>query len=259
MNYSSRIVKVIIDLALIVVLNSCASFNSEVELETLRGTTVYRVGSQMDISHDELGTLLGYNFQQGLSELPCFIPGSVERPAGNGEYILSKREKACSIHSRIENRTEKENWILGVRQLPDGQWDSLVLFISKMNVFYNEYDRLPYNGLELCYWIQDSSDVETFHRMDEINKYVSCRFGINPITGKFFRSFDNAKWHPGGVFVEVITDGEAIHNAYPNLKIIKDYMQPITENNLTSPDHVLRFTVFGENVDTILYQEYSVS
>lgn len=211
-------------------------------------------GTQHQISTSPLvNELLEYDFSNGMSGLDTYYLGGSQIPDGAGQTLLMmmelKKQKACPDREF----TDKENWALAVRKLPNSDYDSLSMFYASLMSYHVAYGGLPNNGVELFPELMEATSLDDFYSMTDIERYVKYRHGINPITGKFYSSFTEEAWTPGGVSVSIITDPDEIKQKYPHAVVpIDPTKEDLTKDDVTSVAEVWEITVYGEEEDTVL-------
>jgi len=141
--------------------------------------------------------------------------------------------------------TEGEAQLMGMTFTPPDGRRNIMETVGHVSGFYTNEGRLPSHGVELVPWAMTVEGFEKTNGLAAGEQYHSVYYAVNPITGKFFESFDDSEWHPGGFFIEPVVDEELIIERYHSYAASPD--------QLPSVWHVI---IFGEEPDTMLIDKY---
>lgn len=99
-----------------------------------------------------------------------------------------------------------ERMLLGGWRDEEGGHQNLCATFDVLRMYYEAHGYLPQDGAELAGWVElgpgrSNLDglVEATRRTDRLSRFG---YAINPLTGRFYSSFDKDEWHPGGVYLK---------------------------------------------------------
>jgi hypothetical protein len=102
---------------------------------------------------------------------------------------------------------------------------------------------LPANGAAMYPRLHATDKLEEFLALSPLEQYEQVYAGINPVTGRFFESFDNPQWHPGGLYLYKLTADEIAASPHFSHIVALD----------GGVGHVFEVTVFAETEGDVLY------
>jgi hypothetical protein len=99
-----------------------------------------------------------------------------------------------------------------------GGHQNLCATFDVLRMFYDAHGYLPEDGAELAAWVElgpggGSLELLTgsIERTDRLSRFG---YAINPLTGKFYSSFDKDEWHAGGVYFKPDLSFEELEAAF---------------------------------------------
>ncbi|MBN2080959.1 hypothetical protein JW859_02005 [bacterium] len=180
----------------------------------------------------EIELLVSMDLSEGISQCDYISPYSEE-----GE-LYSSWLPSSILKPEL---TEGEARLLGMTFTPPDGRRFIAETIGHVSSYYTNNGHLPSHGVELVPWAMTVEGFERICGMDAAEQYHYLYYAVNPVTGKFFESFDDSEWHPGGFFIEPVVDEELIIERYHSYVASPD--------QLPSVWHVI---IFGEEPGTTL-------
>jgi hypothetical protein len=213
--------------------SGCAISNANAKTSS---DVVIMSAGNTELSAEQLDELLGMDFSVAIRQCEYISPFDED-----GE----KYSSWMPFSILQDELSEGEARLLGMTFTPPDGRRNIIETIAFASGFFGAQGRFPVNGAELFPWVLTLEGLNKLRSMDPGQQYHQLYAAVNPVTGSFFSGFDNPDWHPGGIYLEPVTDEEFITERYSNAVE--------TPGKLPS---VLRVVVFGEKPDTVLIDKY---
>jgi hypothetical protein len=205
-------------------------------------------------------TLLDCDFSDVIHEFKVYPYGGAEVPEQphRGTYYGAQEYYAQSLAEGYKP-TPKECELLGQRVIRTKLCYSLSdLFIS-LGMLDRKYGRPPAGVIELHEELATPEGLAAFNALTAAEQYAKYGDAVNPITGKFYTTFSNPQWSPGGIYFEVIEQPEEVIAKYHELDKTGELpgRNPPWDDNELAGMRINIFTVFGEEPGTVLFRKAS--
>jgi hypothetical protein len=148
------------------------------------------------------------------------------------------------------NLTEEDKARLGVWQVAPGRIILLDETIGQVCTHFLETNELPGSGVELFPELLGEAGFAAFTKMtksEAVKKYGSA---IDPITGKFYKSFSSSEWSSGSMDIEIVSDPAIIQEHCPDyLMRYGGFVAPngrYVEETTGPVELIVTATVYGE-------------
>jgi hypothetical protein len=172
------------------------------------------------------------------------LPNGLEVEGKVAEWFDKDHGKVSAVLSANEKRR-----LYGF-QLPGTGMSKLPSI--EFHYFHTKHGRMPANSLEMARemdsaaftprWLNDLANESPANQFSAIARY------LNPITGKFYRTFQAKDWEPGGIYLEALTNEP--HPGDPNY----NYVESQRKHNLPIPDSWL-IRLWGDQPGEILLEQ----
>jgi hypothetical protein len=115
--------------------------------------------------------------------------------------------------------TEKDYGILLGWRLPSGMPVTFVDLLMPVDQYYVQNHKLPENGLETTPELLTPEGYGKFMALAPAAKLHDYRFILNPVSGKFYDSYQSKDWTPGGINITIIDDPKVVEEQYSDLRV----------------------------------------
>jgi len=148
--------------------------------------------------------------------------------------------------------TQKDLRYLGVWRFPSGRYANVFKTFSILKRLYENHGRLPQDGIEAMQELLPVSGPGSFFNCSIDEQINRCFAMLNPITGKFYETFEAQDWSPGAMSIKIVADPSSGDTNYSGYSVPVD---PSGEkgHEFRSATEVWVITVYGENPGTILW------
>lgn len=142
--------------------------------------------------------------------------------------------------------TTAEARLVGVIVIDEKRQSTLFDTVMRVTTYYGKNGEMPLNGVELFLGSSvDNTEANHFAHLEPLVQYRQACSAINPVTGRFFESFSNERWSPGGLFMELETDPEYLSNHWTGY----------VDANGGAPQ-IWRVVVYGETEGRVLVDKH---
>ncbi len=141
-----------------------------------------------------------------------------------------------------------EQKILGVMLLSNGNFHTVASTLRRASNQLLTTGSLPANGLALYQDAEQIQGVQYIENLSDDERYLACCQGINPVTGRFYESFQSREWTPGGIFIERMPD-DFLLSRFPNY---------ISEDGTNAPV-MFHYIIYGAQQGSVLLDDYEIA
>ncbi|GEM_PF-2464691 len=144
--------------------------------------------------------------------------------------------------------------VLGLKHIVGGHcWttQSTLLLISKYFAIHNE---LPRTGLDLFPELVTREGYDEFRAMTPTERIVRYHAGINPYTARFYESFTDPAWRPGGLFIDCLRvddNGDILGAGGLPVSFVED-----NEDTPAEVDGAFHYEVYSAKEGVTLFDDY---
>jgi hypothetical protein len=98
----------------------------------------------------------------------------------------------------------------------DEGFSSLAVLHLLINNFRNANGAMPKDSGELLAWLwrNKTDEADRVSHLPTEQQYVELASLINPVTGRFFESFEATEWTPGGVWLRQLNSIDEVYDAF---------------------------------------------
>lgn len=203
--------------------------------------------------------LLDCDYSDVMDEFPINAYGAEPLPGQplKDAYYTGRTYFDLNLPSGHE-LTDGERDLLGQRQMPTGRPINLFMLLITLKMLDVKYGRPPAGVAELHPELLDSEGLAEFKALTPAEQFEKYGDAVNPITGKFYTTFSDPEWSPGGIYFQVVEKHEDVVNTYHELygkEELHDRNPPWEDSQLEGV-RINIITVFGEEPGTVLFKRY---
>lgn len=201
--------------------------------------------------------LMSYDFAGDLAQCGFSVYDDPATHTLGYDESLARRVREFIDNGQVPNRplTMREKQRLGRLKLPGkpGHGFAYPQLIIALRQHYLETGEYAESALDLFPELQTQAGYAAFLSMPVAERVRQYGIGINPITGRFYSSFQDQSWTPGGIRLTYIDDPVVAQERFPNMRIPLDPTKPMDGSTPLAGAWLIH--IYGEEPGTDLFDE----
>lgn len=195
--------------------------------------------------------LAAFDFSQYLAQCDYVTLDEASAPGHELQDEARVLRERLSRTQSPAQLTEKDYGVLLAWKLPDGMPVTIVHTMMVVDRYYQKHHALPSSGLEAMPRLLTPEGYSHFMALAPEAKLHDYRFIINPISGKFYESYQSQQWTPGGINITIIDDPSIVAEQYAELRVPVGYLG--LDGEVESPHAIWLVRFYGETPGSVIW------